>query len=467
MDLREYLLLLLRRWPSFVLAFASIVALGVGASLLMEPTYEASASVYVSADPVRVEAAAGSQGDFESALSAQERGDELVAERLKSYAMAINSEAVLLPVIEELDLGGEAQFGALNRRVSAEVVSDSRVIEVTVTDRTAGGAADVANGIVASLPSAVARLDGARGPQASLAQFAVLQRALPPQDRVSPNLKLNGALALVLGLFAGALAAVLTETFDNRLRRGSQVSASGARHLGSLPELKERVRATLLVPDEQPPEVRNLFTRLAVDVRIAAGPGPLRLLVTSPREGSGTTSVAANLAARLAAAGEQVLYVDTDTSDRSFSRVAGLADGTGLSDVVAGNSELETSLTFWQPGGFTVLPHGRSTVNAADLLGGASFRSLLETADRIFDAVVLDAPTMRHSPEAGLLLREVPNVLLVVGARRTRRAEFRAAIEAVQRSGATVVGSVLTRATRSTTIATAAEEHEAPEAVAR
>jgi len=454
MDLREYLLLLLRRWPSFVIAFAAVVGLVVGASLLMSPTYRASATVYVSADPLRVEAARSSSLESESVLSAEERGDQLIASRLKSYAMAINSEAVLMAVIDELGL--DESFASLSRRVTAEVVSDSYVLEVTVTGDSATGAAEVANAVTANLPAAVATLDGARSPQASLAQFVVLQRALPPQDRISPNLKLNAAVALLLGLFVGALAAVLTETFDNRLRRGTQMTAGGVRYLGAVPALKERARATLLVPDEQTPDIRDLFTGLAVDVRIAAGAGR-RLLLTSPRPGAGTTSVAVNLASRLAAAGEQVLYVDADTSERSFTAIAGFANDPGLSDVIAGSADLDSALAFWQAGGFTVLPHGKTAMTASDLLGGSSFRQLLATVDQIFDVVIFDAPTMLQNPSAGLLMREVPLVLLVAQARRTRLSEFRAATDVARRAGVGIVGAVITRGTRSTAIATAAE----------
>ena len=455
MDLREYLLLILRRWPSFVIAFSVVVGAVVGASLLMAPTYSASATLYVSADPARVETTRGAGAESESVLSAQERGDQIVAGRLKSYAVAINSEAVLLAVIDDLDL--DESFASLNRRVSAEVVSESYLLKVTVTDETAAGAADIANAVTANLPAAVATLDGASSPQASLTQFGVLQRALPPQYRISPNLKLNTAVALLLGLFVGALAAVLTETFDNRLRRGTQVTTNGVRYLGAVPVLKERARATLLVPDEQAPELRDFFTRLAVDVRNASGPGQLRILLTSPRAGAGTTSVAVNLASRLAAGGEQVLYIDTDSSERSFTTLTGLGGDPGLSDVIAGSADLDSALAFWQPGGFTVLPHGTTVMNASDMLGGASFRRMLTTADQIFDVVVFDAPTIMHSPEAGLLAREVSRALVVAEAGSTRRSEFRATAEAVRRAGVEIVGSVLMRGTRSTAIATAAE----------
>lgn len=462
MDLRSHLLLLLRRWPVFVATFAVTVAGLVGASFLIEPTFRATSSLYVHADPER----AGPSGSEESALSAQQRGDQLLAGRLKSYAMAVNSEAVLLAVIDRLSL--DDTFSSLNERVTSEVVVDSFVLRIQVEDSTAKGAARIANEVSAQLPVAVAALDGEPSPQASLAQFSVVQQALPPQHRISPNLRLNAAVALLVGLFLGMLAAVLTEVFDNRLRRGAEVLANDVRFLGAVPVLRERVRQSLLEPTAQPRDLQDLFTRVAVDIRLAAGPAPLQLVVTAPGERSGTTSVAVNVATRLAAAGNQVLLVDTDSTRRvtdaaervGVTQAAGLTGRPGLSDVLTERTELDAALAFWEPGGFTVLPAGRVPMNAAEMLGGAAFRRLLDVVGSAFDVIVFDTPAMLTHPHAGLLLREGRWVLVVAEAGGTRRSDFRGIVQAVRTTGAQLAGAVLTRSSRGTALAVSAGDSD-------
>ncbi|MBM9461445.1 AAA family ATPase [Nocardioides sp. zg-536] len=433
MDLRDYLLLLLRRWPLFAAVLvAAAGALGLG-SLAIDPTYQATSSVYVHAQLV------------EPTVADREAGDKIVQGRLKSYAEAATSESVLRPVIDRLDLDGD--YATLSRTVEAQVASDSRIIAITVRSTDPEQAAAIANGIAKQLPLSAAAMDGETSAVTATIQFSPVQRALVPADPVAPNRKLIGAVALLVGLFLAIAVVVLVETFDTRLRRGDQVAGSGVRLLGGIPRVRGAA-AKELIGNRTPVEVAELYRTIGLEVLFSAGSLPLALVVTGVRPGSGATTVAADLATSWSEAGNRVLYVDLDVSGSRLAPLVGVPDTAGLLDVMAGRVDLDMALFYWDEGGFSVLPLGSGQLNAAEMLGGKQMRQLLELLSELFDVVVFDTPPMLHSPVTGMLLRHAPNAVVVAQAGRTRLAEFEQTAAAVRRTGARVLGAVLTRTPR-------------------
>ncbi|WP_300683261.1 polysaccharide biosynthesis tyrosine autokinase [Nocardioides sp.] len=446
MDLREYLLLLLRRWQFFVGTVVIVGGALMAASFSIPATYQATASVYVRADPEKAAASLGADSSGESGATQMQKADLVATERVKAYAMVVTSESVITPVISELGLN--ASFSDVAGRITTEIPSNSSVLLVHVTGRTAADAANLANAVATQLPIAVAALEGQSSSMASPMQFSELQKALPPRARISPNLKLNAVVALLLGLILGVFVAVLVETFDSRLRRGAQITAAGVRYLGGVRALVGREREQIAHPETLPIEVQELLDRIGVEVLFAAGGAPTALVVTSPRSGAGTTTVAAGLALGLARGGNRVAYLDlSEPGDQLATRI-GLTESSGLTDLMNGRVELDAALHFWEAGGFTVIPRGVASMNAAEMLGSDAFERLVSTLRDLYDVVLIDAPEIRSSPEAALAIRVVPEVLLVAQARRTRRKDVMDSLDAVARSRGRVLGVVLNQVSR-------------------
>jgi polysaccharide biosynthesis transport protein len=445
-DLREYLLLLLRRWQFFVGTVVIVGGAVMAASFFIPATYQATASVYVRTDPEKAAASLGADSSGESGATQLQKADVVAAERVKAYAMVVTSQAVIEPVIS--DLGLPSSFSDVAGRITTEIPSNSSVLLIHVSGRTAADAANLANAVAGELPIAVAALEDESSSIASPMQFSVLQKALPPRARISPNLKLNAVVALLLGLILGVFVAVLVETFDSRLRRGAQIAATGVRYLGGVRALVGRERDQIAHPETLPAEVQELLDQIGVEVLFAAGGAPTALVVTSPRSQAGTTTVAAGIALGLARGGNRVAYLDlSEPGDELASRI-GLTEASGLTDLMNGRVELDTALHFWEPGGFTVIPRGTAPMNAAEMLGSEAFEQLVATLRELFDVVIIDAPEIRSSAEAALAIRVVRNVLLVAQARQTRRQDVMDSLDAVARSQGRVLGVVLNQVSR-------------------
>lgn len=441
MDLRSYVKLLLRRWPVFVVTVL-VVGGGIGgASFFIPPVY--SATVTLSFTPVL---------DSEMTLDQRRSATSYVTERMATYAQTVNTTDVLEPVIEARDLDTTAQ--KLADEILVTVPSGTTLLTITAEDRTARGAASIANAIAARIPDAVAELEGAATTETSPVVIGTLQTAEPPEHRSSPNHRLNLAVAAVVALFLGVLFAVLADGFDTRVRRAKDLEALGLPYLGGIQLARGTDATQLLDFAAQPADRKMAVRRIAIDVLFAAERAPAHVLVTSALPGAGKTTVAAGIAAALAEAGNTVVYIDTDMRGGRLASQLRLPQLQGITDVTAGKADLDDVLQRWPAGGFTILPVGATAVGVTDLLGSDAFALVLAALDEQFDIVVIDAPPVTNLGEAARFTQHVREIVVVAEAGETKRTDLVRATTSLQHAGADIVGIVLNRTTRADEAAT-------------
>lgn len=114
-----------------------------------------------------------------------------------------------------------------------------------------------------------------------------------------------------------------------------------------------------------------------------------RVVTLAPLDpGAGATSLAICLAERVGKAGKRVLLIDTDETDRGFSRLKNIAGRPGLADVLAGKSSASKAVI--RRPDFKVLPVGRTPLRAARATN--ALHAFLEETRRRFDLILIDAP---------------------------------------------------------------------------
>jgi capsular exopolysaccharide synthesis family protein len=149
--------------------------------------------------------------------------------------------------------------------------------------------------------------------------------------------------------------------------------------------------------------------------------------VTSPVKRDGKSTVAVNLAAALALDyDENVLLIDGDLRAPSVHRYFELNPVPGLTDYLGANSSptdigslvQETFLP-----GLSVLPAGKPTNFASELLAKDKMRQLMEDVRVRFPShhIVVDTPPILATPDPQVVARHVDGVLLVIRASKTPR----------------------------------------------
>jgi len=155
------------------------------------------------------------------------------------------------------------------------------------------------------------------------------------------------------------------------------------------------------------------------------------ILVCSARPDEGKTFCAVNLA--LSMAGEkdiEVLLVDADVAKPEILSTLGLAGGPGLMDALADPAvDAEACVIRTDLGNLSVLPAGRQTNEATELLASDRTRLVLDRLARHPARIVIfDSPPALAASLAPVLALHVGQAMLVVRADRTSETDLRDAL---------------------------------------
>lgn len=159
------------------------------------------------------------------------------------------------------------------------------------------------------------------------------------------------------------------------------------------------------------------------------------LMVTSARPGEGKSFTALNLAGSIAGTGsDRVLLVDADSKPRSVSLQLGLAGRRGFLDLVADPKLSPASVVLPTAiPNLSILPIGtRRTEEPGS--GSPSITPTIERLGRTYSnhLVILDAPPCLSTSDPHTIAAHVGQVVMVVEAERTQRAEVEAALDLVR-----------------------------------
>lgn len=299
----------------------------------------------------------------------------------------------------------------------------------------------------------------------------LIAEAKTPTVPVSPKPTRDGVLGGFVGLLLGVGFAFLREQLDDRIRsRDDAERATGLPALADLPLAPEPTSAALPAALSSPHSplaeaVRSLRTSLLF---VGVDSPVRRILVTSPGPGDGKSTVAANLAAVYAQAGQTTVLVSGDLRRPTIDRIFGLEKGThGLSELLAGiphptpqangdhggngrRSPLATSRlggVLAQPDGenLYVLPSGATPPNPAELLGSARMAQLLDDLGELADVIIVDTPPLLAVTDAAALASQVDAVLLVTALGETHRGAAKRAHELVANADVRFFGLVLNK----------------------
>ena len=189
-----------------------IIGLTIGAALIsfiitqffITPQYEASSQFIVSQKETGNEAGY----DYNEIRSN--------VEMINTYSVVIKSPRILDQVVEELSLS--STVSQLANKITVNNAQGSQVVNVTVTDTDPHQAETIANTVVTVFQNTVPGLMNVDN-VSILSEANVGNNPAP----VSPNLLLNIAIALVLGLMIGVGLAFLLEYLDNTIKSEEDV----------------------------------------------------------------------------------------------------------------------------------------------------------------------------------------------------------------------------------------------------
>ena len=192
MELKIYLLTLLRKWwvvlPAFLITFTVTVVL----TFTQMPTYRSTATFVI-----KPNSAFGDLKSFSSSLDMLSRRDEIA----NTYAEVASSRLIRLEAAEELGLSQDQRKGL---SASGQLLAGTNVLEIMAEGRDPSLVRDFVNMVGAKTMAYVQQLY-------ETYDLEPLDQATRPSSPVKPDKKLNLALGAVLGLALGGGLAFLSE----------------------------------------------------------------------------------------------------------------------------------------------------------------------------------------------------------------------------------------------------------------
>jgi succinoglycan biosynthesis transport protein ExoP len=273
---------------------------------------------------------------------------------------------------------------------------------------------------------------------------SIVDPAEVPERPSRPNVPLNLLLSLLFGVGLGAAAAVAAEQIDETIADPEAVSTSlGLPLLGVVPKAGDTSPMEALRNPKSPLVEAYLSVQTNLEFATEHGvPRSIAVSSTRPAEGKSTTAYA--IAASLVRRSRKVVLVDGDMRSPSVHHLLGIDNKAGLSNYLAGNDELESLLVSVQPG-LHVMSAGPTPPNAAELLTGERFKSLLERLLLTHDHVVVDSPPVMGIADAPLIASKVEGVIYAVESHGTKGRQIRTAIDRLSDAQAHLLGIVLTK----------------------
>ncbi len=190
-----------------------------------------------------------------------------------------------------------------------------------------------------------------------------------------------------------------------------------------------------IVPDSGATPIAEEFRIVKRQLLHGMGDSPKgrTILVCSARPDEGKTFCAVNLALSLAAEKDvEVVLVDADVAKPEILSTLGLEGGPGLIDAIADPSvDVEGCIICTDIEGLSVLPAGRQTNEATELLASARTTEVLERLRgrdprRI---ILFDSSPALAASTGSVLAMHAGQLLFVVRAEKTGETELREALE--------------------------------------
>lgn len=483
-SLLDYLRVLGRRRFLFLLIVILVPATAVAVSLNQDPTYQASAVVYLqpqalgtSSDPERVAQTqaelARSPAVVDKVLDAVPGAGLDSEEFLESSSVSASlGRDILTFSVEHADPQLAKQLATEYAKAFTEFQEqlDTQELSNTLAEVRQRLAELEANGEGPGSPNydALERQEEnlkAIAASASRTQSAQVVNPADEAPKVGPRTVRNGLIAFCLGLVLALVVVFLADALDTRVRSGDTIrDVLGLRLLGRLPGPPSHLRkANGLVMLASPTSHQaEPFRVLRASFDFAnADHGARTIMITSAVDGEGKSTTAANLAVALARAGRRVILIDADISSPHVHRLFSLDQRPGLTDLELGDASLMETL---QPISLTDESSDEDPVSSRrvdrtgslDVIAGGSalqdpdelgFENALgRTIQRVrglTDIVLVDAPPLLIGHAIGLSAH-VDAVVVVARLKTLRMSTLQDMSGILETSPATKLGFVLT-----------------------
>ena len=234
---------------------------------------------------------------------------------------------------------------------------------------------------------------------------------------------------LVIGFLIPLVLIILSELLNNKIRSPKDVTKlKSFRLIGTLRHAKSQnptlVRAS---PRSSYAEMlRAIRTRIEFVLRRK---DKMIICVTSTESGDGKTFLSTNLAALYAMTGKKTLLIDLDLRKPNIHTKLGLENGSGISNYLIGDCELDEALVQNTPFGFDFMRAGTIPPNPGELVHADKLVKLVAKLREEYEYIVMDTSPIGLVPDAYAIIEQSDMCLFVIRCMQTNRSFCKQTLE--------------------------------------
>jgi tyrosine-protein kinase Etk/Wzc len=217
------------------------------------------------------------------------------------------------------------------------------------------------------------------------------EAAVDVKEPIKPKKSLIVALAGVLGIFLGVVAALIRRALNRGIENPEQIENLGIPVYATIPfsklQPKDISEKGILLADSHPEDLSVEAMRgLRTSIHFAlVGSENKSIAITGPSPGVGKTFVSANLSALAAMGGDKVCVVDADMRRGTLHNYFHKNSENGLSEYLSGQIDLDKALQASGIANLDVICRGKAPPNPSELLMGQTFTDLLAILTERYD----------------------------------------------------------------------------------
>lgn len=212
-DLKELFFELLNHWKTILTSTVIVAAIALALSkFVMVPQYQSTSALYVLSNTI-------------TSLADVQIGTSLTYD----YMVVVEGRPVLEQVIENLDL--KENYASLKGKISLNNPSNSRILEITVTDENPDHAKKIADEMAEVASDYISiKMDQAAP--------TIIQNGYADGKPVSPNIMKNTIIGAMIGFLLAAAIVVASHLLNDTIMTAEDVERRlGMNFLGALPEV--------------------------------------------------------------------------------------------------------------------------------------------------------------------------------------------------------------------------------------
>jgi len=286
----------------------------------------------------------------------------------------------------------------------------------------------------------------ANSQQGALNILSVVEPANYPYSPVSTSRYLIIALAGLVGFSLGAGAAFLLEYLDRTVKTTSDVERIfNLPVIGYISQIEDdEVNATYVERNPDSILAEN-FRLLRSNIEFFQISNPIKtILITSPNQGNGKTTIASNLALSISQGEQEIVLVDADLRRPAIHQALKMSKEPGLADVIKNKAEIQGVIRHPKDHTINVITSGTVPPNITEVVGSKRISSILSRLKDSFELVIVDAPPLIIS-DAFNLAAKVDAVILVMVPGETTTDQAKIIKEQLDRAEARVLGIVFNK----------------------